>query len=283
MDKDGTALAAWGPLGFGHVEVGTVTPVAQPGRPAPRLFRLPASRAVINRMGFNNDGVEALASRVRAARERGLLTIPVGVSIGKNAVTPVAEAVGDYLRCVDAVLGVADYLAVNVSSPNTPGLRSLQDAGPLAELVAAVVLRAAGTPVLLKLAPDLSDAALDQALSVALASGVSGIIATNTTLSREGVHPDDVTRAAEAGGLSGAPLTLRSRQVVRRVADQTDLPVIGVGGIMSGEDARAMLDAGASLVQLYTGLVYAGPALVREAALATLTPGSRSARSSGPA
>lgn len=266
MDKDGRGVATWGALGFGHVELGTVTALPQPGNPRPRLVRLPESRAVINRMGFNNQGVHALADRLRAARAAGLVRVPVGVSIGKSKVTPVEDAVQDYLTSVAALEGLADYLAVNVSSPNTPGLRSLQDAGPLAELLTAVVGAAGRVPVLVKLAPDLSDAALDEALDVALAAGVAGVIATNTTLSREGVAPRERTRAeAEAGGLSGAPLTLRAREVVRHVAAHTDVPVIGVGGVMSGDDARALVDAGASLVQLYTGLVYAGPTLVADA------------------
>lgn len=276
MDKDGVGLAAWQAVGFGHVELGTVTPVAQPGNPSPRLFRLPRSRAVINRMGFNNGGVQPLADRLRAAREAGWVRVPVGVSIGKNKVTPQEEAVEDYLRCVDALDGLADYLAVNVSSPNTPGLRALQDAGPLGEILRAVVERAAGTPVLVKLAPDLTDPALDQALEVALEAGVSGVIATNTTLARDGVAASERHTAAETGGLSGAPLTQRARQVVAHIAAQTDLPVIGVGGIMTGGDARAMLDAGASLVQVYTGLIYAGPALVREAAQAGASRGAAS-------
>ncbi|GGK64910.1 quinone-dependent dihydroorotate dehydrogenase [Ornithinimicrobium pekingense] len=270
MDKDGRGVATWGALGLGHVELGTVTARPQPGNPRPRLFRLPESRAVVNRMGFNNQGVHALAARLRLAREQGLVRIPVGVSIGKSKVTPVEEAVGDYLESVAALEGLADYLAVNVSSPNTPGLRSLQDAGPLTELLDAVVAAAGATPVLVKLAPDLTDDALDEALEVALAAGAGGVIATNTTLSREGVAPRERTRAdAEAGGLSGAPLTLRAREVVAHVASRTDLPVIGVGGVMSGADARALVDAGASLVQLWTGLVYAGPTLVADAVEAT--------------
>ncbi len=266
MDKDGRGVATWGALGFGHVELGTVTARPQPGNPRPRLVRLPRTGAVVNRMGFNNLGVHAMAARLRAAREAGLVRVPVGVSIGKSKVTPVEEAVGDYLESVAALDGLADYLAVNVSSPNTPGLRSLQDAGPLTELLTAVVGAAGGTPVLVKLAPDLTDPALDEALEVAIGAGVAGVIATNTTLSREGVAPSERTRAdAEAGGLSGAPLTLRAREVVAHVAARTDLPVIGVGGVMTGADARALVDAGASLVQLYTGLVYAGPTLVADA------------------
>ena len=269
MDKDGRAVPAWGALGLGHVELGTVTPRPQPGNPRPRLVRLPASGAVVNRMGFNNEGVEALAARLRAARSAGLVRLPVGVSIGKNKVTPVEEAVEDYLVSVRALAGVADYLAVNVSSPNTPGLRSLQDAGPLAELLTAVV-RAADVPVLVKVAPDLTEPALEQAVGVAVDSGVRGVIATNTTLSRDGVAAVDRVRAqAESGGLSGAPLTLRAREVVGQVRRWTDLPVIGVGGVLTGADAAALVDAGADLVQLYTGLVYAGPALVADAVAAT--------------
>lgn len=270
MDKDGRGIATWGALGLGHVELGTVTPRPQPGNPRPRLVRLPASRAVVNRMGFNNEGVAALAGRLRAARAAGLVRIPVGVSIGKNKDTPVQEATADYLTCVAALDGLADYLAVNVSSPNTPGLRSLQDARPLGELLGEVV-RAAGTvPVLVKLAPDLTDSALEEAVGVALGAGVSGLVATNTTLSRAGVVDAERARAeAEAGGLSGAPLTRRAREVVRHVRRLTDAPLIGVGGVLTGPDARAMIDAGADLVQLYTGLVYAGPALVGESVAAT--------------
>ncbi|GAA1152292.1 quinone-dependent dihydroorotate dehydrogenase [Ornithinicoccus hortensis] len=269
MDKNGVGVSAWGALGFGHIELGTVTALPQPGNPRPRLFRLPTSGGVINRMGFNNHGVRALAERLRAARAAGAVDIPVGVSIGKSKVTPLEDAVGDYLTSVDALAGLADYLAVNVSSPNTPGLRSLQDAGPLRELLAAVVDRA-DAPVLVKLAPDLTDTALDEALEVATGAGVAGIIATNTTLARDHLAPSDrPTGDREAGGLSGAPLTARALQVVRRVSTQTGLPVIGVGGIMTAGDAARMLDAGARLVQVYTGLIYAGPALVREIASGT--------------
>lgn len=274
MDKDGRGVSGWQSLGFGHVELGTVTAHPQPGNDRPRLFRLPASRAVINRMGFNNAGVHALARRLREAREEGTVGIPVGVSIGKTKVTPMEEAVEDYLTSVRALDGLADYLAVNVSSPNTPGLRGLQDAGPLAELIGAIVAETralAGdedaVPVLVKVAPDLSDPALDQALEVAVTAGASGLIATNTTISRRHVAPADRAVAdAQAGGLSGAPLTRRTRQVVARLRTATDLPLIGVGGVMTADDASALLDAGADLVQLYSGLIYAGPGLVREVA-----------------
>ncbi|MGO0576624.1 quinone-dependent dihydroorotate dehydrogenase [Ornithinimicrobium panacihumi] len=269
MDKDGRGVATWGALGFGHVELGTVTPRPQPGNARPRLFRLPASGAVINRMGFNNRGVGALADRLRTAREQGLVTIPVGVSIGKNKDTAVEDAASDYLTCVRALEGLADYLAVNVSSPNTPGLRSLQDAEPLGRLLREVVAAAGAVPVLVKLAPDLTAEALDEALDVALGAGVAGVIATNTTLDRSAVVPQERGLGEESGGLSGRPLTLRSREVVRQVRARTELPVIGVGGIMTGSDAAALVEAGADLVQLYTGLVYAGPTLIADSVAAT--------------
>ncbi|WP_281965878.1 quinone-dependent dihydroorotate dehydrogenase [Serinicoccus marinus] len=271
MDKDGRAVPTWAALGLGHVELGTVTARAQPGNPRPRMVRLPESAAVINRMGFNNEGVHALARRLRDARRAGLVRIPVGVSIGKSKVTPVEEAVPDYLASVAALDGLADYLAVNVSSPNTPGLRSLQDAEPLRALLTAVVRGAGDVPVLVKLAPDLTRSALEEAVGVGLDAGVAGFVATNTTLARDGVAPGEMALAnGQTGGLSGAPLTVRAREVVGQVRSLTDLPLIGVGGVMTGADAAALVDAGADLVQLYTGLVYAGPALVAEAVAATI-------------
>lgn len=273
MDKDGLAVPAWAALGFGHVEVGTVTAHPQPGQDRPRLFRLPASGALVNQMGFNNAGSRALADRLQALRAAVDPTelVPLGVSIGKSKVTPVDDAIPDYLISVDRVARLADYLAVNVSSPNTPGLRGLQDAGPLADLLTAVVERtralatgsaSAPTPVFVKVAPDLDPHALEDVVAVAESAGVAGLIATNTTLRREHVAAADADRAAEAGGLSGRPLTVRAREVVTFLADRTALPVIGVGGIMTAEDAEAMLAAGASLVQVYSGFVYAGPALI---------------------
>ncbi|WP_328823461.1 quinone-dependent dihydroorotate dehydrogenase [Metallococcus carri] len=272
VDKDGVAVRAWPAMGFGHVELGTVTAQAQPGNERPRLFRLQDSRAIINRMGFNNHGAPALATTLR---EAGAVGIPVGVSIGKTKVTPVEDATEDYLTSLRALDGLADYVAVNVSSPNTPGLRSLQDKEPLALLLAEIVTAAtelarargaAPTPVFVKIAPDLTDGAIDDVLEVAQRADASGIIATNTTLSRDGLAAADLPLASETGGLSGAPLTRRSRYVVQRVAAATSLPVIGVGGVMTGADARALADAGASLVQIYTGFIYRGPALVREVA-----------------
>lgn len=269
LDKDGIAARAWSRLGFGFAELGTVTAQAQPGNPSPRLFRAPATKAIVNRMGFNNSGAAALAERLRGygvARGNLAAGIPLGISIGKTKVVPVEEATEDYLAALELVAPYADYLAVNVSSPNTPGLRDLQAADEIRGLVQALV-GAAGEhddlPVFVKLAPDMDVAQLDATLRVVEQAGASGIIATNTTLSRDGLAPADQHLATEAGGLSGAPLTGRSLRFVEHVATTVDLPVIGVGGIMAPEDAHRMLEAGASLVQLYTGFIYEGPALVR--------------------
>jgi dihydroorotate dehydrogenase len=274
LDKNGVGIQAWEALGFGHAELGTVTAQAQPGNDRPRLFRLPASGAILNRMGFNNHGAQALADRLAAAgvaRGNRRVGIPLGISIGKTKIIPLAEATEDYLRSLRVLAPYADYLAVNVSSPNTPGLRSLQDADRLGELIKELVAEAwrladpsPPVPILVKLAPDLTDAALEQALEVCTAAGAEGLIATNTTLSRDRLAPADQDRAAEPGGLSGAPLTVRARQVVRFLAERTALPIIGVGGIMSRDDGQAMLDAGASLLQIYSGYVYAGPGLVAD-------------------
>ena len=274
MDKDGRAARAWRHLGFAFAELGTVTAQAQPGNPKPRIFRLQASKAIINRMGFNNAGAAALANRLAVAgiaRGNGAAGIPLGISIGKTKVVEVEDAVGDYLTSLRLLAPYADYVAVNVSSPNTPGLRGLQDAGALRELLGALVAEATalarggvGVPVFVKVAPDLTLEQLDEVLSVAHETGAAGIIATNTTLGRDGIAPAEQPLASEAGGLSGAPLTRRALEVVTYVCDHGDLPVIGAGGIMTAADASAMLDAGASLVQLYTGFLYAGPALIGE-------------------
>lgn len=274
MDKDGVALRAWAALGFGFVEAGTVTAVPQPGNPRPRLFRLPASGAVINRMGFNNAGAAALARRLA---QTGPIGVPLGVSLGKSKITAVDRAVPDYLTSLRAVHRYADYVAVNVSSPNTPGLRGLQDRGPLAELLGALTVEAGSlaslaagqvrggrpVPILVKIAPDLSDSAIADVLQVCADTGVAGLIAVNTTVGRDGLATADAATAAELGGLSGAPLRARALAVVRFVTARTELPVIGVGGIGSAEDGLAMLDAGASLLQIYTGFIYRGPALLR--------------------
>ncbi|MBE7370853.1 quinone-dependent dihydroorotate dehydrogenase [Dermacoccus barathri] len=273
VDKDGVAVTSWGALGFGHVEVGTVTAEAQPGNPQPRLFRLKASHGLINRMGFNNDGSQALAATLCRARSSGNLSIPVGVSLGKTKTTPVEEATRDYLTSLGRLSGLADYFAVNVSSPNTPGLRTLQDKAPLLELLQSITARernlaaergAHPTPVFVKIAPDLTEDALEDVLEVAHGSGVSGLIATNTTLARDGLARADLTLASEAGGLSGAPLTRRAREVVGFLASRTQLPIIGVGGIMSADDGLALMDSGADLLQVYSGFIYKGPGLVRD-------------------
>jgi dihydroorotate dehydrogenase len=272
MDKDGTALTAWPSLGFGFVEVGTVTALPQPGNPKPRLFRLRESEAVINRMGFNNAGAQALAARLAAT---GQLRVPLGISLGKSKVVPVEHAVDDYRTSLRALYPYGDYFAINVSSPNTPGLRGLQDRKALSELVAELTLECAALaerdrsqprPLLVKIAPDLTDDAIGEVLEVCAEHGISGLIATNTTLSRDGLAPTDQHLAAETGGLSGRPLTERARSVVEFVHKQTGgrLPVIGVGGIMDADDAARMFDAGASLVQVYTGFIYRGPGLVRQ-------------------
>lgn len=271
MDKDGLAALAWQRLGFAFAELGTVTAIPQPGNPRPRVFRATASGGLVNRMGFNNHGARALADRLAAKgvyRGNGAAGIPLGISLGKSKVVEVTDAVADYLTSFDAVRPHADYIAVNVSSPNTPGLRTLQDGGALAELLGALTERARAldaarpVPVLVKIAPDLTWPQVDEVLAAATDAGVSGLIATNTTLSRDGLAPADAHLAQEAGGLSGRPLTARARAVVGYVAGHCDLPVIGSGGVMTGADARALLDAGASLVQIYTGFVYAGPALI---------------------
>ncbi|GAB3140910.1 quinone-dependent dihydroorotate dehydrogenase [Micromonospora sonneratiae] len=268
LDKDGRALPAWPALGFGFVEVGTVTAHAQPGNPQPRLYRLRDSTALINRMGFNNAGAEALAGRLAALPRP--LGVPLGISLGKSKVTPLDQAVADYEASYRALRGHGDYFAINVSSPNTPGLRALQDRDHLDALLAALV---GEKPILVKIAPDLTEPAIAEVLQVCLDRGAAGVIATNTTLGRTGLAAADAGRGAETGGLSGRPLTDRAREVVAFVHRETGgkLPVIGVGGIVDTDDAARMFDAGASLVQLYTGFIYRGPALVRSVARAART------------
>jgi dihydroorotate dehydrogenase len=273
FDKNAVAVPALAALGFGFVEVGTVTRLAQPGNPRPRLFRLPEDGALINRMGFNNLGAETVAARLAHQRKAA---VPLGISLGKSKVTPLEEAVADYLGSLDALYPYGDYFAVNVSSPNTPGLRELQERDRLDALLAALQSsmrrhaadegRATPKPLLVKVAPDLNDAALDDVLEVCLARGVSGLIAVNTTLSRDGLSAQTPSALRdEPGGLSGRPLLARALAVVRRLAVRSGgrLPLIGCGGISTPDDARRMLDAGSSLVQLYTGFIYEGPGLPR--------------------
>jgi len=266
MDKSASAVDAWGALGFGFVEVGTLTPRPQPGNPTPRLFRLIEKDAIINRMGFNNPGIESAVRKL----EKRITDSVVGVNIGKNFDTANERAVDDYVICLRAAYAVADYIAVNISSPNTKGLRDLQAEEPIRRLVGTLkeeqssleTKHSKKTPVLVKIAPDLDEAQIDSLVRVFTECSLDGVIATNTTISRAAVqgHP----LAEEAGGLSGAPVTQRSTEVIAalRASLPASMPIIGVGGILSVDDAKDKLAAGAALVQLYTGLVYRGPGLV---------------------
>lgn len=268
FDKNGIAVDGWFSLGFGHVEIGTVTPKPQAGNALPRVFRLPDHQGIINRMGFPNDGAERVAARLRSRRTPGV----VGVNIGKNAVTPLDRAIDDYVFCLRAVFTVADYVTVNVSSPNTAGLRSLQDVDHLVPLLSGILeesrvlesRHSRRVPLLVKLSPDLTDADLRKSATAAASVPVAGIIATNTTVSRESVpgHP----LAGETGGLSGRPLFSKSCEAVRilRGTLGPTMPIIGVGGVASAADAKRLREAGADLIQLYTGMIYQGPQLVRE-------------------
>jgi len=266
FDKDGEAVLGLGQLGFGHVEVGTITAVPQPGNPKPRLFRLIPDRAVVNRMGFNNAG--ARAARVRLAHVRTAAGRPVlGINIGKSRVTAVEDATADYLVSAALLAPLADYLVVNVSSPNTPGLRGLQELDRLAPLLRAVKTEAGATPLLVKIAPDLADAEVTRISELVVELGLDGIIATNTTISRAGLKTDAATvEAAGAGGLSGAPLQARSLAVLRviRAAVPRELCVISVGGVETAEHVAERLAAGATLVQGYTGFLYRGPLWARQ-------------------
>lgn len=276
LDKNGRAIDGLGAMGFGFIEVGTVTPKGQPGNAKPRMFRLPEHDALINRLGFNNEGLDSFLANVQRARSFRAAGGIVGLNIGKNASTPIEEAASDYLKGLEGVYPHADYVTVNISSPNTANLRSLQSDEALKALLDALMARreqlAAATgrkvPLFVKIAPDLDEAQVQVVAATLRASGVDGVIATNTTLNREAVAGH--RHAAEAGGLSGAPVREASDRVVRqlRAALGAGFPIIGVGGVLSGADARAKREAGADLVQIYTGLIYKGPALVREAAQA---------------
>jgi len=271
FDKNAEMIGEMANLGFGFVEVGTVTPLPQPGNPEPRMFRLPADSGLINRMGFNNHGVDVVAERIAAFRRnakpyhKGLI---IGGNIGKNKVTPNEDAVSDYIKCFDRLFDVVDYFVVNVSSPNTPGLRALQVKEPLMQLLKTLQQRnlknGISRPILLKIAPDLTNEQLDDIVEIVQQTGIAGIIATNTTINRDGL----VSKAElknETGGLSGKPLTKRSTEVIGYLTKKSNgsFPIIGVGGIHSPEDAIEKINAGASLVQLYTGFIYEGPGLIK--------------------
>jgi dihydroorotate dehydrogenase len=274
LDKDGAYIDGLAALGFGFIEIGTVTPRAQPGNPKPRMFRLPRAQALINRMGFNNGGVDAFVRNVQASHfyqeKQGIL----GLNIGKNADTPIERATDDYLHCLDKVYPYAAYVAVNISSPNTKNLRQLQQASELDALLSALKqaqARLADThgryvPLVLKIAPDLDNDQIETIADALMRHHIDGVIASNTTITRDAVQ--GLAHADEAGGLSGAPVRDLSTRVIRALhrAFKGEIPIIGVGGILSGEHARDKMDAGASLVQLYTGLIYRGPSLVRECA-----------------
>ena len=273
MDKDGTRVSAFGGLGFGHVEIGTITPLAQPGNPKPRLFRLIPAEGVINRMGFNNEGVVQVLENLRSADAFRLRGGVLGINIGKNAVTPIENALSDYVKCLDAVYDHADYIAVNISSPNTKNLRTLQGEGELDHLVKGIVEKRADlkaerngkhVPIAVKLAPDLENDEILRCVDTLMKYGIDAVIATNTTIARKRVQGP--LHAEETGGLSGAPLRERSTEVVRLVAEHVkgELPIIASGGVMSGADAVEKMEAGAQLVQLFTGFIYKGPALIAE-------------------
>lgn len=271
FDKDGEAALAWPLFGFGYAELGTVTRYAQPGNPRPRLFRLVEDEAALNRMGFNNQGAEALAARLAPLWADHRPSLPIGINLGKSKITPLEEAAEDYRTSFRALQNYGDYFVVNVSSPNTPGLRTLQAADQLAPILAALQAEnQAQKPLLVKIAPDLDWPAVDTVIDLAQTHGLAGIIATNTTLSREGLATQVLPQTGrpiteEAGGISGAPLRQRSTEVIHHIYQRTggQLPIVGVGGIFTAEDAWEKITAGATLLQTYTGWIYEGPWMVQ--------------------
>jgi dihydroorotate dehydrogenase len=283
LDKNGRCIDGLGAMGFGFIEVGTVTPKAQPGNPKPRMFRLQEAEALINRLGFNNEGLQAFVANVQKARSFRAGGGIVGLNIGKNAATPIERAVDDYLLGLTGVYPFADYVTVNISSPNTKNLRALQSDEALDALLAALRARrdelaeqtSRQVPMFLKIAPDLDDAQIDLIAATLVRHGIDGVVATNTTIERDAVK--GLPHADEAGGLSGRPVFEASNRVIRRLrgALPARYPIVGVGGVLSGADAAAKRAAGADLVQIYTGLIYKGPALVHEAALALRQGGQR--------
>lgn len=261
MDKNAEALTAWESLGFGFVEIGTITAHAQPGNPKPRCFRYPAQQALINRMGFNNDGAIAVAARLERVRHSGRWPkIPVGINLGKSKITPLDDAPADYLASLRALKSFGDYFVINVSSPNTPGLRDLQEISRLAEIMTLLRIEVPDKPILVKIAPDLTDDAAVEIAALAEKSGMAGLISTNTTLD----HSSVLSEGDQQGGLSGTPLLARSTNLTRRLVTSTSLPVIASGGIMDAASAHQKFEAGAKLIQLYTGFVYKGPGLIVE-------------------
>jgi dihydroorotate dehydrogenase len=263
LDKNGVALPAWAALGFGFIEIGTVTAKAQPGNPRPRIFRFPEQQALINRLGFNNDGADAVAERLRKLSKSGRWpAVPVGINIGKSKVTPLGQASDDYLSSFRLLREFADYIALNVSSPNTPGLRDLQGPAALSQLLRAIrdENRKEPKPVLVKIAPDLSDNELGELITSCEQNEVAGIIATNTTLDHSSIQ----SARDQEGGLSGAPLREKSTALVRAIAARSAIPVIASGGIFDAESAREKFEAGAELLQVYTGYIYRGPGLLQE-------------------
>jgi dihydroorotate dehydrogenase len=277
LDKDAVLFEELGALGFGFVEVGTLTPLPQPGNDKPRLFRLIPDMAIINRMGFNNQGVDAAAARLKFRKNKNLI---IGGNIGKNKVTPNENATDDYMKCYHSLKEVVDYFVVNVSSPNTPGLRSLQEKEPLTKLLMALMdlnqKESRPKPILLKIAPDLTNEQLDEIVEIVLETRIDGVIATNTTIARAGLtaSKEEIEKIG-AGGLSGKPLTRRSTEIVSYLNKKSGakFPIIAVGGIMNANDAIEKLRAGASLVQVYTGFVYSGPGIIKEINKAVLREG----------
>lgn len=267
FDKDAKWIDSLECLGFGFLEIGTVTPLPQPGNEKPRLFRLPKDQALINRMGFNNEGAEAAAQRIKKSHAQ----IIIGGNIGKNKITPNENAVEDYEKCFLALYDVVDYFVINVSSPNTPGLRSLQEKEPLQRLILRLQhlnkQKPAPRPILLKIAPDLNEDQLNDIIRIVVETGLSGIVATNTTIGREGLQtPSNRVKAIGAGGLSGMPLRKKSTEIIRYLYQKTNglVPIIASGGIFNAADAKEKLDAGAALVQVYTGFIYEGPRIAKK-------------------
>lgn len=264
FDKNASHINSFDAIGFGFIEIGTVTPLAQPGNDKPRLFRLKKDKAIINRMGFNNEGLDKAISNIKKAKP-GII---IGGNIGKNKLTPNDKAVDDYLKCFNGLYDYVDYFVVNVSSPNTPGLRELQEKGPLTHILKSLQnqndTKPKRKPILLKIAPDLTNEQIDDIIEIVKGAKIDGIVATNTTIERSGLITEaKVVEAMGKGGLSGKPVRNRSTEVIRYIKSKSDIKIIGVGGIMSSEDAREKLDTGADLLQIYTSFIYEGPGILK--------------------